>query len=67
MSMATKCQGVEERILRHDDLQEGKESKEMSTQQSVGQTQNTEDLELKSNEAYTVFQITTVDKEAYSR
>lgn len=69
--MATKCQGAQERIFTHryDDLQEGKERREMSSEQS-GQTQlqfGSKDLELKSNEAYSAFQITTVDNEVHGQ
>ena len=62
-SLTTKCHGAQNRC---DDLQEGKESREMSTR-SLEQTQSSEDLELKSNEAYITFQITTVDNEAYGQ
>ena len=65
--MATKCQGAQERMFGYDDLQEGKENREVSTQHSVRQTQSSEDLELNSNEAYSAFQITTVDNEAYGQ
>ena len=54
-------------MFGYDDLQEGKENREVSTQHSVGQTQSSEDLELNSNEAYSAFQITTVDNEAYGQ